>query len=87
MPNNNILILIVCIVVSAVVGFLIGRHSIRAKGEIVFEPTYDENNEEIVKCIFKLDLDIDEIIKESYILFNVSKDKRVLEIYSKSAGK
>ena len=85
MPNNYILALIVCIVAAVILGFLIGKHSIRVRGEIVFEPTYDENNEEGVKCIFKLDLDIDEIIQEDYILFSVTKNKRIQEMYAKSS--
>ena len=87
MPNNYILAFIVCIVVAGVLGFLVGKHSILVRGEIVFEPTYDENNEEGVKCIFKLDLDIDEIIQEDYILFSVTKNKRVQEMYAKSSEK
>ena len=51
----------------------------------MFEPTYDENNEEGVKCIFKLGLDIDEIIQEDYILFSVTKNKRIQEMYAKSS--
>ena len=75
---------IACIIIAVVISFLIGKHSIRPKGEIMFEPTYDEENQEGVKCTFKLDLDIDEIIAEDYILFSVTKDRRIREMYAKS---
>ena len=79
--------LVVCIIVAAILGYLVGKHSIRPKGEIVFEPTYDEDNQEGVKCTFKLDLDIDQIVAEDYILFNVIKNKRVMEMYSEDKKK
>lgn len=84
---EQIIGIILCVIIPAILGFLLGRHSLRPKGEIVFEPTYDENDQEGVKCTFKLDLDIDEIIAEDYILFGVTKDKRIKELYAKEHGK
>lgn len=78
---------IICFFIVQIISFLIGRHSIRPKGEIAFEPTYDENDQEGVRCIFKLDLDLDQIIAEDYILFSVTKDKRIVEMYAKSSVK
>jgi len=77
--------LIAVFVIAVVLAYIIGRHSIRPKGEIVFEPTFDEENLEGIKCTFKLDLDIDQIVQEDYILFSVSKSKRVQELYAKDA--
>ena len=79
------IVLTVSIVVSLIFGFLIGRYILKPKGVIHFEPTIDEKGEEIVRCVFKLDLDLDQIMAEHYILFGVSKDDRVKELMKKKS--
>lgn len=79
------IVLTVSIVVSLIFGFLIGRNTLKPKGIIHFEPTEDETGEEIVRCVFKLDLDLDQIMAERYILFGVSKDDRVMELMKKKS--
>lgn len=74
--------LIICMIITFALGYLIGKKSLKPKGDIVYETYYDEEDkEEHVRCTFKLDLDVDEIVRENYILFGVVKDKKVLEFY------
>lgn len=80
MDTRVILYVVVCII-TCVIGYLIGKNSLKPKGDIVFETYLDEDDKEAVRCTFKLDMDIDEIVKEDYILFGVVKDKRVLDFY------
>lgn len=82
---ENWIIFAVSIIASLVFGYLIGTHSLKPKGVIHFEPTEDETGEEIVRCVFKLDLDLDQIMAERYILFGVSKDDRVTELMKKKS--
>lgn len=81
----RIILMIVAIIAGILFGYLLGRNSVKPKGVIAFETYFDEenNNEECVRCIFKLDMDVDDIVKEDYILFGVSKDKAVRDYYRK----
>ena len=82
METRYVIGLFVCIIISVLLGYLIGKNSKKPLGDIVFE-TYmdDEINEPAVRCTFKLDLDIDEIVKKDYILFGVQKNRDVIEYY------
>lgn len=74
--------LIICILISILLGYLIGKNSLKPKGAIVYETYYDEESkDERVRCTFKLDMDVDEIVMENYILFQVQKDQKVLQFY------
>ena len=79
--------LVICIVAACILGYLIGkntRRDLKPKGDIVFETYIDETengSSEAVRCTFKLDLDIDQIVNEDYILFRVVKDQKVLDFY------
>lgn len=74
--------LALCIAVALILGYLIGKNSLKPKGDIEFELYRDdETNEDSVRCTFKLDLDIDQIVNEDYILFGVVKNKAVLDYY------
>ncbi len=74
--------LIICIIVSIALGYLIGKNSKKPLGDIVFETYLDNETDQMaVRCTFKLDLDIDEIVKKDYILFSVQKNRDVIEYY------
>ena len=82
METRYIIGLIVCIIISIALGYLIGKNSKKPLGDIVFETYMDDETEELaVRCTFKLDLDIDEIVKKDYILFGVKKNRDVIEYY------
>ena len=74
-------LLMVCCLIGVVIGYLVGKHSLKSKGNIVYEMYKDEEEKDRVRCTFQLDLDIDEIVNENYILLGVLKDKNVLEFY------
>lgn len=79
--------ILVCIVIGILayaagyLGCLIFR---KTNGDIVYEVYLDENKEEAVRCTFKLDLDVDDIVKENAIMLNVVKDQKVLDFYKKT---
>lgn len=78
------LLLVVGFLAAMVLGYLIGKNRMKPKGDIVFETYIDEeDHEEHVRCTFKLDMDVDEIIEEDYILFGVKKDKKAMDYYRK----
>lgn len=82
METRYVIGLIVCIIVSIALGYLIGKNSKKPLGDIVFETYFDDETEQpAVRCTFKLDLDIDEIVKKDYILFSVQKNRDVIEYY------
>ena len=82
METKYVVGLIVCIVVSVILGYLIGKNSKKPLGDIVFETYMDDETDNLaVRCTFKLDLDIDEIVKKDYILFGVKKNRDVIEYY------
>ena len=82
METRYVVGLIVCIIVSIALGYLIGKNSKKPLGDIVFETYMDDDTEDLaVRCTFKLDLDIDEIVKKDYILFGVKKNRDVIEYY------
>lgn len=79
LDTKTILILVGIAILFFMVGHLVGRmHGSRIhmepEGKIIFTTYQDENNEETSRCTFKLDLDIDEIEKEKYIIFEVVKE-------------
>lgn len=74
-------LLMVCCLIGAVIGYLVGKHSLKSKGSIVYEMYKDEEDKDRVRCTFQLDLDIDEIVNENYILLSVLKDKNVVEYF------
>lgn len=63
-----------------VVGYLIGKHRFKMilepDGEIVFTSYLNDEDEEVSKCIFQLDLEIEDIKKQNYILFKVVKENK-----------
>lgn len=75
------ILLMVCCLIGAVIGYLIGKNSLKPKGSIVYEMYKDEEDKDRVRCTFQLDLDIDEIVNENYILLSVLKDKNVVEYF------
>lgn len=82
METRYIIGIIVCIIVSISLGYLIGKNSRKPLGDIVFETYMDDETDDLaVRCTFKLDLDIDEIVKKDYILFGVQKNRDVIEYY------
>ena len=82
--EKTIILMLISVVVSVVIGYLIGKHSLKTKGDIVFELYHDEETESpAVRCTFKLDLDVDQIAKEDYILLGVKKTQGVTEYYRK----
>ncbi len=82
--EKTIILTLVAVLVSLIIGYLIGKHSLKPKGDIVFELYHDEKTESpAVRCTFKLDLDLDQIVKEDYILLGVKKTQGVTEYYRK----
>lgn len=79
----KIVILIVAVLLAAIIGYFLGKDRLRPTGEILYTLYNDEDGKERVKCTFKLDLDVDEIINENYILLQVEKNSEVLEYYRK----
>ena len=77
-----ILLIFGCLIWASV-GYVIGKNSLKPKGCIIYEMYKDEEEKDGVRCTFQLDLDIDEIVQEDYILLSVLKDKNVLEFYKK----
>lgn len=87
METRYVVGLIVCIIVSIALGYLIGKNNKKPLGDIVFETYLDDETEQpAVRCTFKLDLDIDEIVKKDYILFGVKKNRDVIEYYKAQEG-
>lgn len=75
--------IIVCVLLSMLFGYLLGRRTSQPLGDIVFEMVFDEEKEEWRPlCTFKLDLEIDEILEKDYILFGVKKTKEVEYFYN-----
>lgn len=86
--DKQIILLIIGIVAAWLLGYFIGKtrnSSLKPLGQIVFEPYVDqEDQEERVMCTFKLGLDVSEIIKQDYILFEVHKTQKALDYYSQN---
>ena len=53
----------------------------KTNGDIVYEIYKDENDQDAVRCTFKMDMDVDDIVREDYILLGVKKDQKVLDFY------
>ena len=91
MDKHVILLIIgiIGIIIASLLGYWLGKNRSRASrplGQITFEPYVDqEDNEERVMCTFKLGLDVSEIIKQDYILFEVQKTKEALDYYSQNS--
>lgn len=82
METRYLIGLIACAVLASIIGYFFGRRYKKPLGDIVFETYMDEETEQpAVRCTFKLDMDIDEIVKKDYILFGVQKSRDVIEYY------
>lgn len=82
METRYLIGLIACAIIASIIGYFFGRRYKKPLGDIVFETYFDEETEKpAVRCTFKLDLDIDEIVKKDYILFGVQKSQDVIEYY------
>lgn len=94
---DNLILLIIGIIVSAILGYLIGKNRkkdevttvdvrdgiltfTKTDGEIRFVVEADEDGNDRVNCVFKVDQDWDVLMKKNYILFNVWRDPRITEL-------
>ena len=78
-------LLIIGIVVAAILGYLFGKRNkkIRTDGEIQFVVEPDDEGNDRVNCVFKVDYDWDVLMNKDYILFNVYKDPRINDLKNK----
>ena len=80
---DHVVLLVIGIVVAAVLGYLIGKNRRKTQGEIQFVVEPDEDGNDRVNCVFKVDHDWDVLMKEDYILFSVWRDPRITELEKK----
>ena len=76
-------ILIIAVILSFALGYLASRKFRKNDGDIVYELYSEEEGEHAVRCTFKLDLDVDDIVKKDEILLGVIKSQEVLDYYKK----
>ena len=82
--DTRTIVWIVIALLAFVIGYLTARLFQKTDGDIVYELYTDEDGTEAVRCTFKLDLDVDDIVKKEQILLGVKKDQTVLDYYAKS---
>ena len=78
------LVWILIAILAFLLGYLSARLLQKTNGDIIYELGKEEDGTEIIHCTFKLDLDVDDIVKKDQILLGVKKDRDVLEYYAKS---
>lgn len=71
--SRTIIYLCLIILISVIIGFVFGRLSKKSRydGWIIIEPTEDEDRERLV---WKLDMELDDIKKQSQITFRVANN-------------
>ena len=77
MDTKIIICFIAGVIFAAIIGFVIGKNWMHPEGSIIFTIGEEGN----MKCIFKLDMEIEDILSHHYILFNVEKEKDILKLY------
>jgi hypothetical protein len=75
---ENIVLMVIGFVAAAFLGYLIGKNKRKTQGEIQFVVEKDENGEDCINSVFKIDFDLEELLYDvDRILFKVTKTPEV----------